>query len=211
LKKYKRLIRDRVGHRPPAGPEIKGLKPEPPRKYDGKNDIELFDQWLLELLNYMRIYKMCGNAHDSLRVDIAGQFLEKQALDWYTQEVTMPFRIVFAWTFQELICAIYVRFIHEATAQNAADKFEQVKYSHSKGVLAFYNDLQKFAVRMVQPPDEYSVRRRFLSEIDPKIRETMLVSRGISAEHSSMNAILDYAREVEAAIQQNQRYERKKS
>ena len=39
----------------------------------------------------------------------------------------------------------------------------------------------------------------------------MLFSRGISAEHSTMNAILDIAREVEAAIQQNQRYECKKS
>ena len=47
---------------------------------------------------------------------------------------------------------LFRRFIHKASAQNAAIQYDHTKYSADKRVLAFYNELMWRADCMVEPP-----------------------------------------------------------
>ena len=67
-----------------------------------------------------------------------------------------------------------------------------------KGVLAFYNELMWQADHMVEPPDSYSFRRKYLGGLPQTIIKTALEAHGISAEHSSIEEILDKVKHVES-------------
>ena len=74
----------------------------------------------------------------------------------------------------------------------------QEVYPH-KGVLAFYNELTQRADCMVEPPDSYSFRRKYLGGLPQTIVKTALEVHGISAEHSSIEEILDEVKRIESA------------
>jgi hypothetical protein len=185
----------------------------PPEKYNGENDIEKFDTWLAGLLRWFRVYNVTGDYKDSMRVDLCGTTLAGLAATWYAVEVEAWNRRTNKWIFEDLVCELYKRFIHEVTAQNAATSYQKTKYSRAKGALAFFNDLQRHANRMVQPPDEYSMKRKFLRGLPEDIVENLLKSRRVSAEHTSMDKLLHEVKAMERSIQayhnyRNERHER---
>ena len=92
--------------------------------------------------------------------------------------------------FEDVICRLFQRFVHEASAQNAVDQYDRTRFSHEKGALAFYNDLKCRARRMVQPPDDYSFRRKFLHGLPHLIIKSIFEACGISAKHSTIEEIL---------------------
>ena len=52
---------------------------------------------------------------------------------------------------------------------------------------------------MVEPPDSYSFRRKYLGGLPQTIVKTALEVCGISTEHSSIEEILDEVKHVESA------------
>ncbi|KAH7919810.1 hypothetical protein BV22DRAFT_1050810 [Leucogyrophana mollusca] len=116
----------------------RGIKPTAPPAYDGTDGIE----------NHA-----VGDEYDARRIDFLGMNLTGLAQDWFSQEVESPSREIWHWTYEDVLCALYKRFITEATAQRATDQFLATQYSRSRGAQAFYNDLQRRAVRMVQCPN----------------------------------------------------------
>ena len=52
---------------------------------------------------------------------------------------------------------------------------------------------------MVEPPDSYSFRRKYLGGLPQTIVKTALKAHGISAEHSSMEEILDEVKHIKSA------------
>ena len=177
LRRYKGLIYDRVGHERKALPDIKNIRVSPPEKYSGEDDIEVFDTWLNGLLRLFRVYNVTGGHKDSMRVDLCGTTLTGLAATWYADKVEAWNRKTRKWYFEDLICSMYKRFIHEVTAQNAANSYARTKFSRSKGALAFYNELQHHVSRMVQPPDEYSMKRKFLKGLPEDLVENLLKCR----------------------------------
>jgi hypothetical protein len=153
--RYRRMICDRVGRPRDDFTDVKGIKVSPPEKYGGEDDIEVFDTWIAGLLRWLRVQNVCGPRKDILRVDLCGTTLKGLAANWFAEEVESFNRTVDEWTFEDVVCAMYKRFIHRVTAQNAADKYKKTKFSKAEGALAFYNDMKRHANRMVQPPDEY--------------------------------------------------------
>ena len=198
---YSQRIDEQVGEEPdgPLGPEVKVMNPPKPEKYTGEDDIDKFDEWLVQLLAYFRIFKITGLCTDATCIQYTGLYLSELAQQWYSQEVLAPTRRVRHWTFEDLIFGLFRRFIHEASAQNAAIQYDRTKYSADKGVLAFYNELTRRADRMVEPPDSYSFRRKYLGGLPQTIVKTALEARGISTEHSSIEEILDEVKRVESA------------
>ena len=182
-------------------PEVKGLKPALPEKYNGEDNLEVFDRWLMGLMRYFRLLRICGDELDEERVVILGDALTGTAASWYSQEVEATNRLVAEWTFEELVCALYKRFMTEVTAQKAVDHYLGIRYSKTKGALAFWNDLDQAANRMINRPDRYSMKRRFINGLPHSIVKHLFESRGISAEHSSIATILDETRQMESAIQ----------
>ena len=120
-----------------------------------------------------------------------GLYLSKLAQQWYSQEVLAPIRHVQHWSFKNLIFVLFRRFIHKACTQNAVIQYNHTKYSADKGVLVFYNELTQQMDHMVEPPDSYSFRRKYLGGLLQTIIKTVLKVHRISAEHSSTEKILD--------------------
>ena len=201
LRRYRGLIRDRIGNALEPLPDIKNIRVSPPEKYGGDDDIEVFDTWLAGLLRWFRVYNVSGPQKDSVRVDLTGTSLTGLAATWYADEVEAWNRKIWEWSFENVICGLYKRFIHEVTAQNVANSYKKTKFSRSKGALAYFNDLQRHASRMVQPPDEYSMKRKFLDGLPEDLVENLLKARQVSAEHTSISKLLREVKAMESSLQ----------
>jgi len=176
------------------------MKISQPKAYKGQDNIDIFDKWVNQILRWFRIYKVTGPIRDGDRVMYAGACLEDLAGQWFDQEVESLDHTIRHWTFEDLVCALFVRFIHEASAQNAAEKYDKTRYSSKRGALAFYNDMRRRAARMVQPPDDYSMRRKFINDLPLSLAEGVVKACGISAEHSAMEQILAEVQKMESAL-----------
>ena len=202
VQKIRNTIHDRVGTEIPRDISgMKNIKPVPPKKYGGRDDIESFESWLADVLRWLRVAGVTGPEKDQLRIDLCGTTLKGLAADWFHLEVESFDRKVRHWTFTELIVAMYERFIHEVTAQNATTKFYDAKYSKSKGVLAFYNDLERYAGRMVARPDDYTFKRQLLRGLPQDMVEVLIKTRRVTAEHTSLPRLLQEAKSMESAFQ----------
>jgi len=73
----------------PAGLEVKSMKISisQPKAYKGQDNINIFDEWVNQILRWFRIYKVTGPIHDGDRVMYAGACLEDLAGQWFDQEV----------------------------------------------------------------------------------------------------------------------------
>jgi len=64
----------------------------------------------------------------------------------------------------------------------------------------FYNDMRHRMARMVQPPDDYSMRRKFINGLPLSLAEGVVKACGISAEHSAMDQILVEVQKMESVL-----------
>ena len=113
----------------PVGPEVKAMKITQPKAYKGQDSINIFDEWVNQMLCWFRIYKVTGPDRDVDRVTYTGACLEDLAAQLFDQEVEGPDRVIPNWTFEDLICTLFVCFIHEASVQNMAEKYDKTRYS----------------------------------------------------------------------------------
>ena len=145
MRHYSQRIDEQVGKEPngPLGPEVKVMNPPKPEKYTGKDDIDQFDEWLVQLLVYFRIFKITGSCTNATHIQYMELYLSELAQQWYSQEVLAPTRHIWHWSFKNQIFGLFRRFIHKASAQNAAIQYDCTRYSADKGVLAFHNELMQ--------------------------------------------------------------------
>jgi hypothetical protein len=94
------------------------------------------------------------------------------------------------------------RFLHTLTYHHASNKFDAVMQG-TKTVQELMNELTKYAACMIQQPDEYTLRRRFVSALHETLRNEVL-KKGYNAETSSLDALCDTARMIEEASLYNQ-------
>jgi hypothetical protein len=200
LHRYIVMIREKMSISPEAITEIKGIKIEPPELYDGRDDLVVWERWLDGLLNYFYFYRVVGSQLDHQRVMLAGTRLSGIAATWYTQEITGMTRAPRRWTFEEVITAMFKRFLTEVTAQKAVDAFYQVSFTKAKGALGFWNELVQAAERMLTPPDPGTMKRQFLNGLPHEMVEAIVKTRAISVELSSVEDIIDASRQVEASL-----------
>ena len=79
--------------------------------------------------------------------------------------------------------------------RQASNKFDTIEQGQ-KTVQELIQELTKYAARMVQYPDDYLVRRRLIATLRPSFQKEVL-HRGITAEFSSMQDILEKAKDIE--------------
>ena len=86
MRRYSQCIDEQVGEEPdgPLGPEVKAMNPPKPKKYAGEDDIDKFDEWLVQLLVYFRIFKITGLRTDTTRIQYTGLYLSELAQQWYS-------------------------------------------------------------------------------------------------------------------------------
>src|ERR1700720_38048 len=95
----------------------------------------MFKTWLTGLLWWFRVYNVTGNHKYSLQVDLCGTTLTGLAATWYADKVEAWNRATRVWLFEELICHLYKRFMHNVTVQNAATSYQKTKFYKAKGAL----------------------------------------------------------------------------
>jgi hypothetical protein len=159
---YCDLIEEQVGVQlvlPTGGKTVRVPNPE---VYEGQADIELFDNWLYAVLQWMKVNQIGGPEREQERITVLPCFLKGEAATWYNDNVDGLGRKRRTWTFEDVVIGIYDRFLHKACIQEATVKYQKVRYNLKRGVAAFYNDMQKAAARMVHPLDMHSFKSRLL-------------------------------------------------
>ena len=71
-----------------------------------------------------------------------------------------------------------------------ATSYQKTKFSKTKGALAYYNELKRHASRMVQPPDKYSMKRKFLGGLPDNLIENLFKLCHVTAEHTPIDKLL---------------------
>ena len=64
-------------------PTIKGIKANLPEAYTREDNIAKFETWLMSLLRYLRILRVCGDELDNERIILMGKTLSGVAAEWY--------------------------------------------------------------------------------------------------------------------------------
>ena len=80
------------------------------------------------------------------------------------------------------------------THRQGLNKFDTIKQGQ-KTVQELIQELTKYAARMVQYLDDYSFRRQLIATLRPSLQKEVL-HRGITAEFSSMQDILEKAKDI---------------
>ena len=91
-----------------------------------------------------------------LQVRYVGMHLVDDAQEWYVHNVEHHGHTVREWTLESLLRAMQKQFLHMLTHQQASVKFNTTQQG-SGTVQTMLNRLEKFASRMVTPPDEYTM------------------------------------------------------
>lgn len=157
-----------------------------PEKYGGDDGHEVFVNWLDSFLNWLRSQQISGPELDSYMLDLLPRYLEGDALEWFMQTFDSPDRQVHKGTFTGAICATHKHFVKLATAKKAVKDFEACSYKRSQGIKTFYNQLDKFARRMVEYPTDYTIRARLLDGLPSWMYNELTVHRGVTAEYSTI-------------------------
>jgi Retrotransposon gag protein len=137
-----------------------------------------------------------------LQVSYLGTCLTGEAQEWFHQNVERFDRQVRAWTLETVVQGLQKRFLHTLTYHHASNKFDAVMQG-TKTVQELMNELTKYAAHMIQQPDDYTLRRRFVSALCETLCNEVL-KNGYNAETISLDALCDTARMIEEASQYNQ-------
>ena len=122
-----------------------------------------------------------------------GTRLKGNASEWFTRNVEHPDRLIRDWSLEPVIKGLQKRFLNSLTHRQASKKFDTIKQGQ-KTVQELIQDLTKYAAQMVQYLDDYSFRRWLIAALRPSLQKEVL-RRGITAEFSSMQDILEKAKD----------------
>jgi hypothetical protein len=195
-KVYRKQIRDKVGNTIPPIESRKALKVPSPEVYDGSPDVDVFERWLMSLLQWMVVNRMCGDACDATRTTVLGMFLQGKALDWYNDEVAGIHRTVRKWTFEGAIMGVFDRCIQATTIHQAARQFNLIEYSPDTGVRDYYSSLTRWASRMLQKPDNATMQKRFIEGLPFNIIR-QLTNEGIVPEYAKLEVMVRAVARIE--------------
>jgi hypothetical protein len=188
------------------GPQLTklGIKVPLPDSYDGTSDLELFENWLAQLLGWFQMYNLDVDSPeiDRVRLQILRQQLKGRASSYFQQRSEESVNDRRPWTFVIAIRKIRDRFLYKSTALDAAFKFENLTQG-SRDVETLADDLKRYAERMTEPPAPYQVRRRLMQALKSDIAK-WLISNQVTPESHSLDGIVAAAK----AVEESERYNR---
>ena len=96
------------------------------------------------------------------------------------------------------------RFLHTLTQHHASNKFDTVSQGTKTVVQEVLNDLKKYAMQMIHPPDVYTFCKQFISALRDSLCNEVL-KKGYNAEFSTIDQLYETARMIEEASHYNHR------
>ena len=118
----------------------------------------------------MRLNGLLGEDNADFQVEYLGTRLKGDALEWYTRNVKRHDQPIRDWSLETVIEGLQKCFLNTLMHRQASNKFDTIE--QGKGtVQELYQDLTKYAARMVQYPDKYSCRRRLIAALRPSLQK----------------------------------------
>ena len=166
-----------------------------PEEYSGSSDIEVYEMFVAGILWWLRLHGVLGVNYTETQVQLLGTWLKGNASEWFTRNIEHPGRPIKDWSLESVIEGLQKRCLNSLMHRQASNKFDTIE-QWQKTVQELIQELTKYAAQMVQYPDNYSFRRWLIAILRPSFQKEVL-HRGITVEFSSMQDILEKAKDIE--------------
>ena len=120
--------------------------------------------------------------------------LKGNASEWFTRNVERRDRPIRDWSLESVIEGLRKRFLNSLMHRQLSNKFDTIEQGQ-KTVQESIQEITKYMAQMVQYLDNYSFRRWLIAALRPSLQKEVLC-RGITAEFSSMQDILEKAKDI---------------
>ena len=130
---------------------------------------------------------------------LLSNLLTLQHLEWYMRNVKRHDRPIKTWSLESVFKGVQKCLLNTLMRRQASNKFNTIKQGKPM-VQELIHDLTKYAAPMVQYLDNYLFKRCLLSTLRPSLQKEFLC-RGVTAEFSSIQEILEKAKDVEDSFQ----------
>ncbi|KIJ39991.1 hypothetical protein M422DRAFT_257311 [Sphaerobolus stellatus SS14] len=125
------------------------------------------------------------------RLQLLGQCLTDEAQEWFYRQVERFDREVKHWDLESVLMGLQKQFMPTLLLNKVAVGYDHLMQG-SMNVQQLHQQLTKLAKQMVELPDVYSYRRRFMNALKPSIREEVL-GKGFTAEFSKIDELVEQA------------------
>lgn len=194
------MIDEMVGEEATSSPPayLKVTKMSLPKPYSGKDDLDAFEIWLHNLLEFFRTLRVTGPSMDQDRLRILGDCLSEDAASWMYNTVQSPSRERRNWLFEEAVVGLFRRFIHRDTHLQAAQQFEKLRFDSSKGgVAALYERMLYISERMWERPSPFQLRNKFIEALPESYEHVLTVVNGLSVKYNTLAELYQAALDIE--------------
>ena len=151
------------------------------------------------MLRWLRLHSLLGVNYTKTQVQFLGTWLKGNANEWFTRNVKRPGQPIKDWSLEAVIEGLQKRFLNPLRHRQASNKFDTIEKGQ-KTVQELIQELTKYMAWMVQFPDDYSFRRWLIAALRPSLQKEVL-HRGITVEFSSMQDIMEKAKDIEDSSQ----------
>src|SRR6266481_7019353 len=133
-----------------------------------------------------------------LQVKSLGTCLSSDTQEWYVCNVEHHGQAIREWTLESALKGLQEKFLHSLMHRHVATKFDATRQG-SGTVQDLLNKLEKYASWMVDPPDLYTIRRRFLAALRDSLRREVL-TWGHTVEYSGFSEWTETATCIEDTV-----------
>jgi hypothetical protein len=175
------------------------LRNEGINKYTGSSKFGDLENWLATVAYRYALLKFGGEDHDTDRVRVLSlaEYLDEDALNWYTAHVLSAKRSIMDWTFCDVVTRLYDRYILPTSMQDAREGFRKVRYTTTLGIQGFYDSLLEHAQNMAVYPDSYTILEEFMAGLPPAMLSRCFREHRLTAVANSLDDWVGAAKEIE--------------
>ncbi|KIJ42719.1 hypothetical protein M422DRAFT_254172 [Sphaerobolus stellatus SS14] len=137
------------------------------------------------------MYNLLGSRAGKVQLQFLGQCLTDEAQEWFYQQVERFDHEIKHWDLESVIMGLQKWFMLTLLLNKVAVNYDNIVQG-TMTVQKLHQELLKLAKQMVELPDAYSYRRRFMDVLKPEIREQVL-RKGFTPEFSKIDELIEQA------------------
>jgi hypothetical protein len=203
------IVRDHCGTKRTFGSDKE--RPKPPdissvAKYKGDDKMKSLETWVTDVSIYFAIANLSGPEKDDARVYYSGMLVEGTAQSFLRHHVFGLNREKIKWSFEDVVTALYDRFVLASVTQDARTLFEKARYHPDTGIQGLYDKICDIAETMLDHPDRYTLADRFIRAIPANWRKELFV-RDFTPEMNTIEELVAEAKAIEAAEHTSRHYD----
>ncbi|KIJ55447.1 hypothetical protein M422DRAFT_240069 [Sphaerobolus stellatus SS14] len=145
-----------------------------PPTYNGECNLKKFETWVANILRYMLMYNLLG-----------------PRAEWFYWQVEWFDREIKHWDLESVMMGLQKWFMPTLSLNKVAVNYDCLMQGNMT-MQQLHQELTKLAKRMVELPNVYSYRRRFMDVLKPSIREEVL-GKGFTAKFTKIDVLVEQA------------------